>query len=93
MNYLRVELRARLIQFGADLHRIGDPSPARDGVDLRIIRRANIRCNCRIEIPCKSTTNDVDAMIEVSGTVSDACYFCHEVYRDRPEGEMRCLAN
>ena len=34
---------------------------------------------------------NMDAMIEVSGVVSDACYFCHEVYRDKPEGEMRCL--
>lgn len=33
---------------------------------------------------------DMDAMIEVSGVVSDACYFCHEVYRDKPEGELRC---
>jgi cytochrome c556 len=32
-----------------------------------------------------------DAMIEVSGTVSDACAACHEVYRDKPEGKMRCI--
>jgi cytochrome c556 len=32
-----------------------------------------------------------DAMIEVSGTVSDACAACHEIYRDKPEGKMRCI--
>jgi cytochrome c556 len=30
-------------------------------------------------------------MIEVSGTVSDACAACHEIYRDKPEGKMRCI--
>jgi cytochrome c553 len=35
-----------------------------------------------------------DAMIEVSGTVADACAMCHEVYRDRgPAGSPeRCTA-
>lgn len=37
-------------------------------------------------------TRDMDAMIEASGVVSDACFFCHDVYRDKPEGEMRCIA-
>lgn len=32
-----------------------------------------------------------DAMVEVSGTVSDACAACHEIYRDKPEGKMRCI--
>jgi len=34
-----------------------------------------------------------DAMIEVSGTVSDACAACHEIYRDKPEGKQRCIPN
>jgi hypothetical protein len=37
-------------------------------------------------------TKNMDAMVEVSGTVSDACFFCHEKYRDKAEGEMRCVA-
>jgi cytochrome c553 len=32
-----------------------------------------------------------DQMVEVSGTVSDACAACHEIYRDKPEGKMRCI--
>ena len=35
-------------------------------------------------------TKNMDAMVEVSGTVSDACLACHEVYRDQPGGKQRC---
>jgi hypothetical protein len=34
-------------------------------------------------------TKNMDAMVEVSGTVSDACLACHEVYRD-DEAKGRC---
>ena len=36
-------------------------------------------------------SKNLDAMVEVSGTVSDACLACHEKYRDVPEGKMRCV--
>ncbi|MEO8256488.1 MAG: cytochrome c [Acidobacteriota bacterium] len=36
-------------------------------------------------------TRNLDAMVEVSGTISDACAACHERYRDVPEGKERCL--
>ena len=36
-------------------------------------------------------SKNLDAMVEVSGTVSDACLVCHEKYRDVPEGKMRCV--
>jgi cytochrome c553 len=32
-----------------------------------------------------------DQMIEVSDTVAAACANCHEVYRDKPEGQPRCV--
>jgi hypothetical protein len=35
-------------------------------------------------------SRNLDAMVEVSGTVSDACAACHEKYRDVPEGKERC---
>lgn len=38
-------------------------------------------------------SKNLDAMVDVSGTVSDACAACHDVYRDKPEGEQRCLPN
>lgn len=36
-------------------------------------------------------SKNMDAMVDVSGTVSDACLACHEKYRDVPEGKMRCV--
>ena len=30
-------------------------------------------------------------MVEVSGTVSDACAACHEVYRDKDDEKDRCI--
>jgi len=36
-------------------------------------------------------SKNLDAMIEVSGTVSDACAACHEVYRDKEDPKDRCV--
>ena len=36
-------------------------------------------------------SKNLDAMVEVSGTISDACLACHEKYRDVPDGKMRCV--
>ena len=36
-------------------------------------------------------SKNLDAMVEVSGTISDACLVCHEKYRDVPQGKMRCV--
>jgi len=36
-------------------------------------------------------SKNIDAMVEVSGTISDACLACHEKYRDVPTGKMRCV--
>jgi cytochrome c556 len=36
-------------------------------------------------------TKNLDTMVEISGTVSDACAACHEKYRDVPDGKMRCV--
>jgi hypothetical protein len=30
-------------------------------------------------------------MVEVSGTVSEACAACHEVYRDKDDPKARCI--
>jgi hypothetical protein len=32
-----------------------------------------------------------DAMVDVSGTVTDACMACHDVYREKPGLKDRCL--
>lgn len=36
-------------------------------------------------------TKNQDAMVEAAGVVADACAACHEVYRDKPAGQMRCI--
>lgn len=33
---------------------------------------------------------NLDAMVDVSGTVSDACAMCHEKYRDTADNAQRC---
>jgi hypothetical protein len=35
-------------------------------------------------------SKNMDAMVDVSGTVSDACAMCHEKYRDKPDNAQRC---
>jgi hypothetical protein len=36
-------------------------------------------------------SKNMDNMIEVSGTVSEACENCHMVYRDKPDLKDRCI--
>jgi hypothetical protein len=35
-------------------------------------------------------SKNIDAMVEVAGTMSDACAACHEVYREKPDNKDRC---
>jgi hypothetical protein len=35
-------------------------------------------------------TKDMDKMVEVAGTVSEACENCHAVYREKPDLKDRC---
>jgi hypothetical protein len=36
-------------------------------------------------------SKNIDNMVEVSGTVSEACENCHSVYRDTPDLKNRCI--
>jgi cytochrome c556 len=36
-------------------------------------------------------SKNLDAMVDVSGTVSDACAACHEKYRDTKDEKDRCM--
>lgn len=36
-------------------------------------------------------SRDQDAMVDVSGTVTEACANCHDVYRDKPDEADRCI--
>lgn len=35
-------------------------------------------------------TRDLDKMVDVSGTVTEACAACHEIYRDKDDLKDRC---
>jgi hypothetical protein len=37
-------------------------------------------------------SKNLDRMVDVSGTVSEACAHCHEVYRDKDDPKDRCIA-
>lgn len=36
-------------------------------------------------------SKNMDQMVDVSGTVADACAACHEKYRDKEDLSMRCI--
>lgn len=36
-------------------------------------------------------SKNLDAMVEVSGTIADACAACHTIYRDQPAPKERCI--
>jgi hypothetical protein len=36
-------------------------------------------------------SKNLDAMVDVSGTLADACAACHEVYRDKDDVKDRCI--
>ena len=36
-------------------------------------------------------SKNMDQMVDVSGTVADACAACHEKYRDKEDLKMRCI--
>lgn len=36
-------------------------------------------------------SKNMDAIVEVSGQVSDACAMCHEIYREKPDLKDRCV--
>jgi len=36
-------------------------------------------------------SKNMDAMVDVSGTVADACAACHEKYRDKDDTKDRCI--
>jgi hypothetical protein len=37
-------------------------------------------------------SRNLDAMVDVSGTVSEACANCHDVYRDKDDPKDRCVS-
>ena len=66
----------------------GRPVPI-DREDYR--RFASQLANAGLAAYKAAQSKNLDAMIEVSGTVSDACAACHEVYRDKDDPKDRCI--
>ena len=66
----------------------GRPAPV-DREDYR--RFASQLADAGLAAYKAAQSQSLDAMVEVSGTVSDACAACHEVYRDKDDPKDRCI--
>ena len=66
----------------------GRPAPV-DREDYR--RFASQLADAGLAAYKAAQSKNLDAMVEVSGTVSDACAACHEVYRDKDDPKDRCI--
>jgi len=61
---------------------------------LKRLQEAAKRKNAPLRVSINTTVaheslETLDAMVDVAGTVSDACSACHEKYRDTPSGDIK----
>lgn len=84
---LAMQETANLIMIPGRLCENGKPVP-NDQEDFRMWTQ-NL-ANAGAEALKAAQSQNLDAMIDVSGTVSDACAMCHEKYRDVPDNANRC---
>ena len=84
---LALQETANLIQIPGRMCENGKPAP----VDQEDFRKwaANLADAGAAALKAAQSKN-IDAMVDVSGTVSDACAMCHEKYRDKPDNSQRC---
>lgn len=86
---LAIAESANLIMMPGRLCSNGKPVPVRraDWIkDLEMLREAGRAAYKAAQ------KKDTDAMVDVSGTISDACSACHDVYREKKGGAQdRCL--
>ncbi len=67
----------------------GKPAPVRRGDWIKDVQKLREAGRAAYNAAKKK---DRDAMVDVSGTISDACSSCHDVYREKKGGEKdRCL--
>lgn len=79
---------ANLIMIPGRLCKNGRPVP----LDQEIFRKAAQGLADAGQAALKAAqAKNLDAMVDVSGTVSDACAACHEKYRDTPDEKDRCM--
>lgn len=84
---LAIQETANLITIPGRMCENGKPAP----VDQEDFRKwaANLADAGAAAYKAAQSKN-MDAMVDVSGTLSDACAMCHEKYRDKPDNAQRC---
>ena len=80
---------ANLILMPGRLCSNGKPAPVRRADWIKDVQKLRDAGRAAYDAAKKK---DRDAMVDVSGTISDACSACHDVYREKKGGEKdRCL--
>jgi hypothetical protein len=80
---------ANLILMPGRLCSNGKPAPVRRADWVKDVQKLREAGRAAYQAAQKK---DRDAMVDVSGTISDACSACHDVYREKKGGEKdRCL--
>ena len=80
---------ANLILMPGRLCSNGRPAPVRRADWIKDVQKLREAGRTAYQAAKKK---DTDAMVDVSGTISDACSACHDVYREKKGGEKdRCL--
>ena len=79
---------ANLIMIPGRMCENGRPAPV-DNEDYR--KFATALADAGAATLKAAQSKNLDAMVEVSGTVSEACAMCHEIYRDKPDEKDRCI--
>jgi len=78
---------ANLIMIPGRLCENGIPAPV-DREDYKMFAQQLVAAGQAAYMGAQS--KNLDTMVEVSGTVSEACEGCHAVYRDKPDEADRC---
>jgi hypothetical protein len=79
---------ANLIMIPGRMCENGKPAPV-DREDYR--KFAQVLADAGQAAYKAAQSKNLDAMVDVSGTVSEACAMCHEIYRDKPDNSQRCI--
>lgn len=87
-NALALAETANLLLVPGRMCENGKPAPV-DREDFR--RYADGLATAGLAAYKAAQSRNLDAMVEVSGTVSEACAACHEVYRDKEDPANRCI--
>jgi cytochrome c553 len=85
---LAISETANLLKVPGRMCENGRPAPT-DNEDFKMFVQGLADAGAAALTAAKA--KDLDAMIEVSGTVADACAACHEIYRDKDDNADRCI--